>query len=142
MAMATFFLRVPRAWPRAMLMVVFAVCATLLAGAGVFGVTARNVAMRTKEMGIRQAMGARPGRLVWMALFDTARVGIVGVGLGLVGAFWASRLLNQFLFGIEPRDLLTFVAAAGSLLALSLGASYLPARRAGRVAPMEVLRED
>jgi putative ABC transport system permease protein len=126
---------------RTVLMVVFAICATLLAGAGVFGVTARSVAQRTKELGIRKALGAESGRLVLLALSGTLQVGLAGIGLGLLGAFWSSRLLGQFLFGIEAWDLGTYLLMAASLLVLSALASYLPARRAGRVSPMEVLRE-
>jgi ABC-type antimicrobial peptide transport system permease subunit len=127
---------------RAVLIVVFAVCATLLAGAGVFGVTARSVAQRTKEMGIRKAMGARSGALVLLALAGTARVGLVGIGLGLVGAAMASRFLTQFLYQVQPWDPATYLGTAGGLLLLSLAASLYPALRAGRVPPMEVLREE
>jgi putative ABC transport system permease protein len=69
-------------------------------------------------------------------------VGLVGVGLGLLGAFWSGRFLGQFAFGIETWDLFTYMATAAGLAGLSAIASYLPARRAGRVSPMEVLRED
>lgn len=127
---------------RAVLMVVFAMCATILAGAGVFGVTARSVAQRTKEMGIRKALGAEPGSLVLLALSGTLQVGLVGVSLGLVGAYWSSRLLTQFLFGIEAWDPATYLSVAAALLGLSAIASYLPSRRAGLVPPMEVLREE
>jgi putative ABC transport system permease protein len=127
---------------RAVLIVVFAVCATLLAGTGVFGVTARHVAQRSREMGIRKAMGAEPWKLVRLALSGTARVGLVGVGLGLLGAAMASRLLTRFLFQVEPWDPATYLGAAGGLLLMSLIASLLPALRAGRVLPMEVLREE
>jgi len=127
---------------RAILMGVFALCAALLAGAGIFGVTARSVSQRTKEMGIRKALGAMPGSLVRLTLSGTARVGLVGVGLGLPAALLASRLLSRFLFGVEAWDPPTYAAAAGGLLLLSLFASYLPARRAGNVPPMDALREE
>ena len=100
------------------------------------------MAQRTKEMGIRKALGAEPGSLVLLALSGALQVGLVGVGLGLLGAFWASRLLSQFLFGIEAWDLGTYLAMAAALLGLSAIASYFPARWAGRVSPMEVLREE
>jgi putative ABC transport system permease protein len=129
-------------WFRALLMGAFALCAAVLAGAGVFGVTARNVAQRTKEMGIRKALGARPGSLVGLALSGTARVGLAGVGLGVPAALLAGRLLSGFLFGVEAWDPPTYTAAAGGLLLLSLFASYLPARRAGNVPPSEVLRQE
>jgi ABC-type antimicrobial peptide transport system permease subunit len=82
------------------------------------------------------------GSLVVLALAGTLRVGLVGVAFGFVGAFWSSRLLGQFLFGIEAWDLVTYLAMAAALLGLSAIGRYLPARRAGRVSPMEVLRED
>lgn len=127
---------------RAILMVVFALCAALLAGAGVFGVTSRSVAQRSKEMGIRKALGAQPAGLVKLALSGALRAGLVGVAMGLLGAFWASRLLARYLFELQPWDPPIYAAVAGALLALALAASYIPARRAGRVPPMEVLREE
>jgi len=127
---------------RTLLILVFAGCATLLAGAGVFGVTTRSVAQRIREMGIRKALGATPGGLVRLALSGTARTGLLGIGAGLLGALWTTRLLGRFLFGVEPWDPLTYSFVAGALLLLSLLASYLPARRAGQVPPMEVLREE
>jgi ABC-type lipoprotein release transport system permease subunit len=85
---------------------------------------------------------ARPGSLVRLALSGTARIGLAGVGLGLPAAFLAGRLLSGFLFDVEAWDLPTYAATAGGLLLLSLLASYLPARRAGRVPPMDVLRQE
>jgi putative ABC transport system permease protein len=127
---------------RATIIVAFALCATLLAGAGVFGVTARGVSRRTREMGIRNAMGAAPSTLVRLALAGTFRVGLMGVGLGLVGAAFVSRLLTRFLFQVEPWDPAIYLGTSSALLAFSLLASLLPALRAGRVPPMDVLREE
>ena len=127
---------------RTVLLLVFAGCAVLLAGAGVFGVTARGVSQRAKEMSIRSAMGAQSGGLVFLALSGTLKVGLLGVGAGLFTAFWCTRVLGQFLFGIGSWDLLTYSLSGGALLLLSLFASYLPARRAGTVPPMEVLKEE
>ena len=127
---------------RTTLLMVFAGCAVLLAGAGVFGVTARGVSQRAKEMSIRKAVGAQSGGLVFLALSGTLKVGLIGVGAGLLAAFWVSRILGQFLFGVGPWDLLTYSASGCALLLLALFAAYLPARRAGRVLPMEVLREE
>jgi len=127
---------------RAVLMVVFGLCAAVLAGAGVFGVTARGVAFRKREMGIRLALGAQGHELVRLALGRTLKAGAFGVVLGLVGALWVCRLLARFLFGVETWDPTTYTIAAGSLLALSLVASYLPARRAARIDPVRVLRQE
>ena len=114
----------------------------LLAGAGVFGVTARGVARRNREMGIRMAMGAHGGGLVRMVLAGSMSAGGIGIGLGLVGALGASRLLTGYLYGIESWDPLTYGLVACATVALSAAASYVPARRASRVAPMQVLREE
>ena len=121
---------------------VFGVSAALLAGAGVFGVTARGVAHRSREMGIRMALGAPGGGLVRMVLGGSLVTGAVGIGLGLVAALGASRLLAQYLFGIESWDPLTYGAVASAAVILSVAASYVPARRASQVAPMEVLKEE
>jgi putative ABC transport system permease protein len=127
---------------RAVLMVVFGLCATVLAGAGVFGVTARSVAFRQREMGIRLAMGAQAHEVVKLTLGRTLTAAAVGIGLGLTGALWVSRLFAGFLFGLESWDPATYVAAAAALLCLSLLASYLPAGRAARIDPVRVLKEE
>jgi putative ABC transport system permease protein len=127
---------------RSVLILVFAACATLLAGAGVFGVTARAAAQRTREMGIRKALGARPGSLVQLSLSGTVRVALAGVALGLLTAVFASQLLTRFLFQVEPWEPGVYLGTGGGLLVLSLAASMIPAFRAGRVPPMEALREE
>ncbi len=125
---------------RTVLIMVFAVCAALLAGAGVFGVTARSVARQRREMGIRLALGAPGGQLVALALGGTLKSGAVGIAVGLLGALWVSRLFARFLFGVESWDPVTYGAAAAALLGLSILASYLPARRALSVDPVDALR--
>jgi ABC-type antimicrobial peptide transport system permease subunit len=127
---------------RTVLMMLFGTCAACLAGAGVFGVTARGVSLRSREMGIRMALGAWGNGLVRMVLARNLTTGMVGICLGLAGALGASRLLTQYLFGIERWDPLTYGAVALATGALNLAASYVPARRAGRFMPMEVLREE
>ena len=125
---------------RAMLMTLFAGVAMMLAAVGVFGTTARGVAQRTREMGIRYALGARGRDLVGTILRENLTTSMVGILLGLTGAFWISRLLARHLFGIEPRDPLTF-ASVSLLLVLVCGvASYFPARRVAKVDPAEALR--
>ena len=127
---------------RTVLMIAFGLCATVLAGAGVFGVTARSVAFRKREMGIRLALGAQVRELVRLALGRTLTAGIVGICLGLAGALWVSHLFARFLFGVQTWDPATYVIAAVSLLFLSLLASYLPARRVAVIDPVRVLREE
>jgi putative ABC transport system permease protein len=127
---------------RTVLMMVFGICAACLAGAGIFGTTARAVSLRSREMGIRKALGAGVGTLVRSVLTRSVALGVVGVGLGLAGALGASLILGEYLFGIEPWDPLTYGVVAAGTLAFSVLASYLPARRVNRLTPMQVLREE
>jgi putative ABC transport system permease protein len=127
---------------RTVLLMVFGICAACLAGAGIFGITARSVSLRSREMGIRKALGAGAGSLVQSVLARSIALGFVGIGLGLTGALGAGRILAEYLFGIEPWDPLTYGVVAAGTLALSLLAAYVPARRVNRFTPMEVLRED
>jgi putative ABC transport system permease protein len=125
-----------------LLMNAFAILAALLAGAGVIGVTARRVSLRTRELGIKMALGARETGLVKATVGGNLRIALGGTALGVIGAFWASRLLSGFLFGIEITDPVTYAFVTASILILTLGASYFPARRISRVNPMDVLRTD
>ena len=125
---------------RMLLMLAFAICSAVLATAGVFGVTARAVAMQSRDMGIRLALGAREGILVGATVRSSLATGILGTALGLLGALWASRVLSRFLFGIENTDLATYAAVASLLVLLSLLGSYLPARRITQIDPAETLR--
>jgi predicted permease len=127
---------------RTFLLMIFAACAAVLAGTGIFGITARVVARRAREMAIRKALGAESKGLTRIALRETVRAGLLGIGGGFVAALVIGRFLTGFLFGVESWDPPTFLSAAGLLFGLSLAASYLPARRAGSVAPMEILREE
>lgn len=127
---------------RAVLMAVFAACAALLACAGVFGVSARAVAQRQKELGIRKALGARSGGLVQLGLAGAARAGTIGVVGGLVIAYFSSGFLRNFLFQIQPWDPVTYGAVGALLMGTMVVAALIPAMRAARVDPMEVLREE
>jgi hypothetical protein len=125
---------------RTLLMSLFGALAAGLAGVGVFSTTARAVAQRQREMGIRLALGAHDRRLVNLFLGGSLATGLSGVIVGLLVAVWASRLLTGFLFGIEAHDPFTFAAVGTLLLVVCLVASYLPARRATHVAPVELMR--
>jgi len=116
--------------------------ALLLAAVGVYGVIAYSVAARTREIGVRVALGAEPGRVVRMILREGATPVVVGIGLGLVGAWLSTGLVRSMLYGVAPTDALTFVVVPLSLLAVGMLASWIPARRATAVAPTEALRED
>lgn len=120
----------------------FAVLATVLAALGLYGVLAYNVAQRTRELGIRLALGARPGELRAMVLKRVGGMAAVGGGVGLVLALVLGRVSEAMLFGVSGYDPATFGAAALVLGAVALGAGYLPARRASSVAPMAALRHE
>jgi predicted permease len=118
----------------------FAVLATLLAGIGLYGVLAYNVTQRTRELGLRLALGAEPGRLRKMVLKQVGVMGLVGAAIGLAAALALGRVAEAVLFGLSGRDPSVIVAAVSVLAVVVLAASWLPAWRASRVAPMEALR--
>jgi putative ABC transport system permease protein len=127
---------------RALLMIAFGILATILAAAGVIGVTARSVSLRTREMGIRMALGAQGSGLVSATVRENLRIGLAGMAIGLAGASWASRLLTPFLFGIQASDLPTYATVILLIVVLSGSASYVPARRISQVNPVDVLRAE
>ena len=118
---------------------VFAVLALLLAATGVYGVTAYSVSERTHEIGIRMALGARRGQVAGMTLGRVLRLVIPGLVLGSAGGLAASRLIAASLYEIEPGDPATFVAVALLLGVVAIAAAIVPARRATRISPVEVL---
>ncbi len=124
------------------LLLVFAAIAALLAVVGVYSVMAYAVAQRTGEIGIRMALGATPAQIVRLVLrAGTAQV-VLGLALGLGGAFAAGRLLEQALFEVKPFDPLVFAVVATAFAAVSGLACLVPARRATRVDPMVALRAE
>jgi predicted permease len=123
-----------------MLSVGFAALATLLAGIGLYGVLAYNVTQRTQELGLRLALGAPPARVRSLVLKQVGVMALIGASLGLVAAFALGRAAESLLFGLSGRDPVVFVAAAAVLAIVVLGASWLPAWRASRIAPTEALR--
>jgi predicted permease len=127
---------------RAVLMWVFAALAIVLASVGIFGVTARSVAARTTELGIRTALGARSNDLVRLVVRDGLRSSLAGTALGLVGAYWAANLIGHLLYGIDPHDRATFAASAALATAVCLGASLIPALRVSHIDPATVIAEE
>ena len=125
-----------------LLLVIFAAIAVILASLGLYGVMNYAVSQRVPEIGIRTALGARPGDVVRLILKQGAALIVVGVSLGLGGAFALSRVMQSLLFGITATDRATFVSAAVLLVAVALTATYLPARRATRIDPVVALRAE
>ena len=120
----------------------FAILALFLAGCGLYGVMSYAVVQRSREIGIRMALGAQPGDVRGMVVSQAMKMGLAGLIVGLAGAFTASRLLGSLLFGIGPSDPPTFAVVCGLLLGVVLVAAYVPARRATRVDPMVALRAE
>jgi predicted permease len=120
----------------------FAIVALITAALGVFGVLSFVVAQRTRELGIRMALGAAPGDVKRMVIAYGSRLAAAGLVLGLVGSFALTRLITSMLFGVAPRDPLTFTAVSVILLGIGVLASWLPARRATRIDPIAALRSD
>jgi putative ABC transport system permease protein len=122
------------------LMSIFAVTALLLAAVGIYGVIAFSVTQRSHEIGVRIALGAQERDVLRLVVGQGLKLTLIGIGLGLAGAFAVTRLMQSLLFGVSATDPLTFVALAALLAAVALLASYVPARRATRVDPMVSLR--
>jgi ABC-type antimicrobial peptide transport system permease subunit len=120
----------------------FGSAALFLAAVGLYGVQAYLVGRRSKEIGIRMALGAKANEVAAAILGRGAFLSALGIAIGLVAAFGLARVVEGMLFGVGSRDPVTFVSVAAVLLAVSLAASYVPARRAARVDPMRVLREE
>jgi putative ABC transport system permease protein len=125
-----------------LLLAAFAGVAVALALVGVYGTLSYTVAQRTREMGIRVALGATSGNVVGLVLGGSFRLALAGVALGMAGAWATTRLLSGFLFAITPTDGGTFAVAVLVFLAISLLASWLPARRAARLDAAIALRFD
>ena len=124
------------------LLVVFAGTGVLLALVGVYGVMAQLSRRRTREMGIRLALGARASQLQWLVVRHGMQVVVTGLGLGLAGALLATSAIRALLYEVPPRDPATFLTVPAALACTALIASWLPAVRASRTEPMEVLRAE
>ena len=126
----------------ARLAVFFGLLAALLVATGLYGTLSYTVSRRTAEVGIRMALGAQRGAVLWMVLRGSLTVSLAGVALGLPLAVFGTRLLRSLLFGVKPNDPRIFAAALAGILAVAVAASLLPARRAASVDPITALRQD
>lgn len=127
---------------RTILLAVFAGIALVLAAVGIFGVMAYSVAQRTRELGLRIALGASRGRVLQLVLVHGVRLTLVGVAIGLAATFLLTRYVSSLLFNVPAYDPMTLVGVVAALIAISLCACYLPARRATLVDPIVALREE
>ena len=124
----------------AVLLGTFAAFALAIAGVGLFGVLSYSVALRTREIGVRTALGAQTGDIVRLVVRQAVAIAGAGLAAGLLAAFWLTAALRTFLYGVTPHDLVSFAAVAALLLIVAVLASIVPARRAAMVDPVSVLR--
>lgn len=127
---------------RTVLLVATAGMALLIAAVGLFGVIAQSVSHRTREIGIRMALGAQPGDVRWMVLGEGMWLAAAGLACGVPAAWLAARALGGLLYGVAPTDAASFTVACAGLLLVAAAAAYLPARRATKVDPLVALRSE
>jgi hypothetical protein len=124
------------------LMTMFGCAALLLAGVGIYGVTAFLVQQRTEEIGIRLALGATPAGVRHMVVVQSTRLALAGVVLGIIAALGMARLVAAMLFGVRTYDVITFVLVPCMLLSIAFAAAWVPARHAANVDPLTALRAE
>jgi putative ABC transport system permease protein len=118
----------------------FGILAVLLAAVGLYGVISYSVAQRTREIGIRVALGAQRGDVFRMIIGYGLGLSGLGILIGIVAALGMARILTSFLYGVSASDPLTFLSVSASLVVIALGASFFPAHRAASINPVEALR--
>ena len=123
-------------------LVIFAGVALLLASIGIYGAVAYTVEQRTGEIGVRMALGAQAADVARSILREALVLAGFGIAIGLPAAFAVTRLIHGQLYGVRPNDPATFAIGTVTLVAVALGAAWLPARRAARVDPMVALRSE
>jgi putative ABC transport system permease protein len=121
---------------------IFALLALVLAVIGVYGLMSYSVSQRTREMGVRVALGARPGDLVRGLVWQGAKLGFAGIGAGLAGSALLNRFLQSLLYGVQASDAMTFVSVACLLILVLLLANFVPAMGAASIQPLIALREE
>jgi len=127
---------------RTILIGIFAVLAVLLAAVGVYGLISYSVTQRTREIGIRVALGAQPRQVLFPVVREGLVLAVAGVAIGIAGAFAVTRVLSAFLFGVAATDPITFALVSVLLMVIALAASYIPSRRALKVDPIRALRAE
>jgi putative ABC transport system permease protein len=125
-----------------LLLALFAGAAMMLAAIGTYGVISYTVSQRTREIGIRLALGAAPGQVVGSVVAQASALSLAGLVAGLLVAAAAGRFIQGLLFGVKPIDTVTYAAVASGLAVVSLVASWLPARRASRIDPVAALKHE
>jgi predicted permease len=120
----------------------FGVLALALACVGIYGIMAYSVTQRTNEIGIRLALGAQPAQVRSMILRESTWLTVIGIVAGVASALWLTRLVKSMLYGVTPNDPVTLAAGVVLLLGIALAATWIPARRAASVQPMEALRRE
>ena len=126
----------------ARLLWIFAIAAVLIAAAGLYGLLSYSVGQRTREIGVRLALGAQREDVLRMILRQASRLLAAGLFIGILAAFFTTKLVRSFLYGVAEHDWLTIVAVSVLLLVVGLVASYIPARRAAKIEPVEALRSE
>jgi putative ABC transport system permease protein len=125
---------------RTVLLGLFSAIALLLAAIGIFGVISFSISLRTREIGVRMALGATPTSIRHLVMAESAKLVLSGLAAGIPAALILTHFLSALLFGVTPTDPLTFIGVALLLMLVALAAAYLPARRAIRIDPMVALR--
>jgi len=125
-----------------LLLTIFAALGVFLAAIGIYAVTAYNVSRRTREIGLRLALGAQPSNVIRMVLTSELRILAIGIVAGLIGAVALSNVLAAFLFGVTPLDRITFALVIAVAMLVAVAATYLPGRRAAAIDPVISLREE
>jgi putative ABC transport system permease protein len=120
--------------------VAFAGLALVLAAVGIYGITAYSVTQRTREMGLRMALGARPGQVVRLVVQEAGTLAVLGIVMGLGLGFAATRVMSSLLFGVKATDPGTYVAVSVTLALVAMTAAWVPGRRATTVDPMVAFR--